>query len=298
MRRRRDIADAVYMAVVWTRRRGGYGEEDRRKRHTKAESPGVRAEKRPWERAGHLPAGQPGQQFPLNLADKCAGVKSIGPPVPLSLFLVVPLPLLAVRRSPRPAPSSPMMSLSPTTSIDYEQPNGKRRRTASFVGAGPSSGPAAPNGPARSEMGSPNDSASGRAAPPTPGSAASAHIPKRGARACTNCRKGKNRCEGEVSFPVILSGPILPLCPTHGPIRSSSFSGFLCPVHPPPARVCRREMGLIGTIEHSPAKSPFASRDARSEVISTSRKWYSSCLAHLEVRSWLLREPARVARLA
>lgn len=25
------------------------------------------------------------------------------------------------------------------------------------------------------------------------------HIPKRGARACTNCRKGKNRCEGEVS---------------------------------------------------------------------------------------------------
>ncbi|KAI0821658.1 hypothetical protein BC628DRAFT_805892 [Trametes gibbosa] len=92
-----------------------------------------------------------------------------------------------------------MMSLSPTTSIDYEQPNGKRRRTASFVGAGPSSGPAASNGPARSEMGSPNESASGLAAPPTPGSAASAsaHIPKRGARACTNCRKGKNRCEGE-----------------------------------------------------------------------------------------------------
>jgi hypothetical protein len=24
------------------------------------------------------------------------------------------------------------------------------------------------------------------------------HIPKRGARACTSCRKGKNRCEGEV----------------------------------------------------------------------------------------------------
>jgi len=24
------------------------------------------------------------------------------------------------------------------------------------------------------------------------------HIPKRGARACTACRKGKNRCEGEV----------------------------------------------------------------------------------------------------
>ena len=29
--------------------------------------------------------------------------------------------------------------------------------------------------------------------PPQP-----AHVPKRGARACTACRKGKNRCEGEV----------------------------------------------------------------------------------------------------
>ncbi|KAI0674849.1 hypothetical protein C8Q78DRAFT_504835 [Trametes maxima] len=90
-----------------------------------------------------------------------------------------------------------MMSLSPTTSNDYDQPNGKRRRTASFVGAAPSSGPAVPNGPARSEMGSPNDSASGLAAPPTPAGSSPSHIPKRGARACTNCRKGKNRCEGE-----------------------------------------------------------------------------------------------------
>ena len=29
-------------------------------------------------------------------------------------------------------------------------------------------------------------------------SASATHIPKRGARACTSCRKGKNRCEGEV----------------------------------------------------------------------------------------------------
>ena len=29
-----------------------------------------------------------------------------------------------------------------------------------------------------------------------------AHIPKRGARACTACRKGKNRCEGEVLFDI------------------------------------------------------------------------------------------------
>ena len=33
--------------------------------------------------------------------------------------------------------------------------------------------------------------------PTTPG-ASPGHIPKRGARACTACRKGKNRCEGEV----------------------------------------------------------------------------------------------------
>ncbi|KAI0769452.1 hypothetical protein BD413DRAFT_85089 [Trametes elegans] len=48
-------------------------------------------------------------------------------------------------------------------------------------------------------MGSPNESASlsGIPAPPTPGGSSPAHIPKRGARACTNCRKGKNRCEGE-----------------------------------------------------------------------------------------------------
>ncbi|OSD06688.1 hypothetical protein PYCCODRAFT_753896 [Trametes coccinea BRFM310] len=92
-----------------------------------------------------------------------------------------------------------MMSLSPTAttaSNDYEQPNGKRRRTDSFAHPG---GQPAPNGPARSEMGSPNESASGLAAPPTPAGTApsSSHIPKRGARACTNCRKGKNRCEGE-----------------------------------------------------------------------------------------------------
>ncbi|KAI0332321.1 hypothetical protein GY45DRAFT_1246853 [Cubamyces sp. BRFM 1775] len=100
-----------------------------------------------------------------------------------------------------------MMSLSPTATSasneydQHQQPNGKRRRTASFANAGASSGPAASNGPARSEMGSPTDSVSGLAAPPTPAGTAptapTAHIPKRGARACTNCRKGKNRCEGE-----------------------------------------------------------------------------------------------------
>lgn len=35
------------------------------------------------------------------------------------------------------------------------------------------------------------------------------HIPKRGARACTSCRKGKNRCEGDVS-PFVPIGPNVP----------------------------------------------------------------------------------------
>ncbi|KAI0743621.1 hypothetical protein C8Q80DRAFT_1107676 [Daedaleopsis nitida] len=79
-----------------------------------------------------------------------------------------------------------MMSLSPTTSTSNydDQPNGKRRRTTSFNNGHGS----------RSEMASPQDTPSGHG---LPSSAQSAHIPKRGARACTNCRKGKNRCEGE-----------------------------------------------------------------------------------------------------
>ncbi|KAI0779555.1 hypothetical protein C8Q74DRAFT_1316121 [Fomes fomentarius] len=78
-----------------------------------------------------------------------------------------------------------MMSLSPTTSTSNydDQPNGKRRRTTSFNNGHGS----------RSEMASPHESPAGHGAPPVPPS----HIPKRGARACTNCRKGKNRCEGE-----------------------------------------------------------------------------------------------------
>ncbi|KAG6336629.1 hypothetical protein ID866_2468 [Astraeus odoratus] len=40
----------------------------------------------------------------------------------------------------------------------------------------------------------------------------STHIPKRGARACTACRKGKNRCEGEVTF----MGPTCRRCKMSG----------------------------------------------------------------------------------
>ncbi|TFK91597.1 hypothetical protein K466DRAFT_482404 [Polyporus arcularius HHB13444] len=75
-----------------------------------------------------------------------------------------------------------MMSLSPTTSTSNydDQPNGKRRRTQSFSTNANGSG-------GRTEMASPQDH----------NVSSPSHIPKRGARACTNCRKGKNRCEGE-----------------------------------------------------------------------------------------------------
>ncbi|KAJ7462308.1 hypothetical protein B0H11DRAFT_2311715 [Mycena galericulata] len=70
------------------------------------------------------------------------------------------------------------MSLSPSASNSSESA-AKRRRTADNPGDG---------------TGSPQN----------------AHIPKRGARACTACRKGKNRCEGEA------------------PCRRCQLSGTLC----------------------------------------------------------------------
>lgn len=89
--------------------------------------------------------------------------------------------------------SSLTMSLSPTatTSNGSDVPS-KRRRTNSIVPIN-------------------NNSQQGMSQSPAEGSAhlspsqPSAHIPKRGARACTACRKGKNRCEGEVST---LDGPL------------------------------------------------------------------------------------------
>ncbi|TFK20959.1 hypothetical protein FA15DRAFT_646276 [Coprinopsis marcescibilis] len=68
------------------------------------------------------------------------------------------------------------MSASPTATgaNGSDNPN-KRRRT--------DTGPVPVMVPAESAS-----------APPQP---TSSHIPKRGARACTNCRKGKNRCEGD-----------------------------------------------------------------------------------------------------
>ncbi|KAI0682416.1 hypothetical protein BC835DRAFT_1299457 [Cytidiella melzeri] len=81
------------------------------------------------------------------------------------------------------------MSLSPTTPTSYGEPGGhKRRRTNDFDhnqflgGQG-----AMQQDPAANQQGSPGQGPSHPAG----------HIPKRGARACTACRKGKNRCEGE-----------------------------------------------------------------------------------------------------
>ncbi|KAI0341976.1 hypothetical protein BDW22DRAFT_1358086 [Trametopsis cervina] len=80
------------------------------------------------------------------------------------------------------------MSLSPTTPTYSEQSGQKRRRTSEFDNMQFQGGMA----PAQEESGSAQQSVAsqGPQAPP-------AHIPKRGARACTACRKGKNRCEGE-----------------------------------------------------------------------------------------------------
>jgi hypothetical protein len=62
-------------------------------------------------------------------------------------------------------------------------------------------------------------------------------IPKRGARACTACRKGKNRCEGEVSRFVNLSvegqgGPLASSgpwsnCPRCHAGSTASFNPFI-----------------------------------------------------------------------
>ncbi|KAG8906158.1 hypothetical protein FRB99_007472 [Tulasnella sp. 403] len=67
----------------------------------------------------------------------------------------------------------------------------KRKRT-SFSSNNPSPGqyPDAPNQPVPGPSSVPTNGSSGANGP-------SSHIPKRGARACTACRKGKNRCEGD-----------------------------------------------------------------------------------------------------
>ncbi|KAI0088000.1 hypothetical protein BDY19DRAFT_892049 [Irpex rosettiformis] len=84
------------------------------------------------------------------------------------------------------------MSLSPTTPASYNEPNGHKRRRTSEFDNNQFANPQGAMPPAQQDLGV-NQQMSPAQGPPPPG----AHIPKRGARACTNCRKGKNRCEGE-----------------------------------------------------------------------------------------------------
>lgn len=72
------------------------------------------------------------------------------------------------------------MSLSPTTSVSNgSESTSKKRRTGSM------------------------DTNMNPESPMQQQSQQLPHIPKRGARACTNCRRGKNRCEGEVKYPIL-----------------------------------------------------------------------------------------------
>ena len=116
------------------------------------------------------------------------------------------------------------MSQSPTTSTDtFDHQPQKRRRTTSFT----PNGQPYPNNP----QGMPPAQDPNSPAPPP--SSSPVHIPKRGARACTNCRKGKNRCEGEVSVIEILS--------TRPPFRSTTG-----PHHPPgPAHSCFNRLLVV-----------------------------------------------------
>lgn len=70
------------------------------------------------------------------------------------------------------------MSLSSSAPLRNDETAPKRRRTSS-INIGSSMGHTSPLIPSH----------------PAPAQ----ELPKRGARACTTCRKGKNRCEGEVS---------------------------------------------------------------------------------------------------
>jgi len=70
----------------------------------------------------------------------------------------------------------------------------------------------------------------GSAPPPTPtnGNNPGQHVPKRGARACTACRKGKNRCEGEVSRFLLATYLEYSLTNIQSPCRRCQLSGTPC----------------------------------------------------------------------
>ena len=115
------------------------------------------------------------------------------------------------------------MSLSPTASAisngsDNGQPNKRRRQNGSDanMAAHLMGGPAPPQGIPQQQL--------------SPSQPNQSHIPKRGARACTACRKGKNRCEGEASkIPLSLPRPAhRAVGPPQAPCRRCQLSGTPC----------------------------------------------------------------------
>ncbi|KAG8811863.1 hypothetical protein FRC19_003520, partial [Serendipita sp. 401] len=91
---------------------------------------------------------------------------------------------------PSPWFSHPMSS--PTSSGEYPPPSKRRRMSSANSFNGDQSGVTVPGSNGNGQLTASN---AGNTHPG--GQVQQASIPKRGARACTACRKGKNRCEGE-----------------------------------------------------------------------------------------------------
>lgn len=128
-------------------------------------------------------------------------------------------------------PLSSTMSASPTDSTYTTTSTTKRRRTSDL------SSPALAYPPSMSGGGFPDGSQGQQGMQQqAQGQIPPGHIPKRGARACTACRKGKNRCEGEVKCPLLSAvGPSLTRTgppPPPGPGLSLSPSPPRCTARP------------------------------------------------------------------
>lgn len=126
------------------------------------------------------------------------------------------------------------MSLSPSaaTSNISDIPS-KRRRTHSLIAQNSN------NNLDHQDMSqSPADTAHSSQQPQ-----GAAHIPKRGARACTACRKGKNRCEGEVRLfkTRLRSSPLCSLARLSRPGPALHSLGSLSSMSVEWNRLCVRE---------------------------------------------------------
>lgn len=112
---------------------------------------------------------------------------------------------------------------------------------------------------------------------PQPGSASNGHgsqaIPKRGQRACTACRKGKNRCEGEVCSSLLFSlstfthWPALPVrpgifcAPSQAPCRRCQLAGTPCVFEKPDKKTNAAPQMSTASVEYVP-QSPAPSYPA------------------------------------